>query len=76
VGDDTGAGDLGVDNAERRRNTPLAKEPLAFAEDDREDQQAVLVDEAGVMQRAGQAAAPVDLKLSPRQPNITIATRN
>lgn len=67
MGDGAGARDLGVNEAERRWDTALAKEPLAFADDDWEDEQAVLVDEAGVMQRVGQAAAPVDLKLSPRQ---------
>jgi hypothetical protein len=34
VGDGAGARDLGVNEAERRWNTALAEEPLAFADDD------------------------------------------
>lgn len=37
MGDGAGARDLGVNEAERPWNTALAEEPLAFADDYRED---------------------------------------
>ena len=74
--DGTGARDLGVDELERRRDRTIAEQALARPQYNREDPEAVLVDESEVVQRTSEQSAAVNLQLSPRPRSSVLRLTN
>jgi hypothetical protein len=62
VGNDAPAGGLRVDQFQGGRRGPVGEEAPAAAQDDRVDEQAVLIDQVVLHERPEQGCAAVDLE--------------
>jgi hypothetical protein len=62
VDDDPTAGGLHADELESGRGGPIGEKALAVTQDDRVNEQAVLIDEAVLHERPDERRAPMDLQ--------------